>query len=307
MTGQRVFGMVLSSGRVRTRVSSSRALRSRLLGFSLLVGSAVAVLGSVFALAMTSLSVHFQYPAIHPLALPGLPEGFSLAFSVRSLQTETLLLEWAFGLLTDLLYVVVWAGYYVGLAIVVSGVGLIVAGTVSTQQDRSMALLKRLIGQRWFQLTLALVFASGVVAANPLLVRLVVEGLLVLVVGGSILGVTAGSALYIYERADTPLAVLALYPLLISVGLLPPAGVMLALPALRGWFQSASLRLAIWLLDYVLAVGGLNALIRRSFQIQGHYFHMWVAIALTLGWLLGGAVLLKRAVVIRTNASVPKH
>ena len=283
-------------------MGSVRAIKSRVAGFSLLIGLVLGVLGSIFALAMASLSVGFHYPVIRPLTLPGIPAGLSLSLDVGNLQAETALLEWAIGLITDVLYLTILAGYYLGFAIATFGFIVIVGGMLSTQQDQSVELLRKIIKQRWFQWVAIITVLAAIVVSNPLLVRLVVEVIVILLVGGSILALTGGSAYLIYRRADTPLAVLALYPLLIGIILLPPVGVALALPSLTAGFQSASSFVAIWILDNVFVFGGLNDLIRRSFRLEGlNYFLMWVAIDVALGWIAGGVFLFKRAVTTGTE------
>ncbi|MFP4530609.1 MAG: hypothetical protein ACLFNC_04880 [Halodesulfurarchaeum sp.] len=286
-------------------MSDSGPIHSRILSFSLLIGVGLTVIGGIFSLAMASLSASFHYAPIRVLSLPALPEGFSLSLSITGLATEADLHSWAWGLVTDALYLGTFTGYYLGLGVVALGGAIVFIGWLSTQQDRSAELLKQLLEQRWFQGTLVLLVVAAVVAANPLLVRLVGAALIVLVVGGAILGATAGSALFIYRRAETPLAVFALYPLLIGIVLLPPAGVALALPSLTAGFQAASFAVAVWLLDNVLAIGGLNDLLRRTFRLEGiNYFVMWVAIDVALGWIVGGAVLLARAMGPQAGAEV---
>lgn len=280
-------------------------IRSRIVGFSLLIGVGLIVIGGIFSLSMASLTASFHYAPIRIFSLPALPEGFSLSLSIASLATEADLIEMALELVTDALYLGTFVGYYLGLGVVALGGAIIFTGWLSTQQDRSAEMLKRLLEQRWFQGAMVLLVVAAVVAANPLLVRLVGAALIVLLVGGSILGATAGSALYIYRRAETPLAVFALYPLLIGIVLLPPAGVALALPSLTAGFQAASFGVAVWLLDNVLAIGGLNDLLRRTFRLEGvNYFVMWVAIDVALGWIVGSAVLVARAVGPQASAEV---
>ncbi|KPN30860.1 hypothetical protein SY89_01600 [Halolamina pelagica] len=56
---------------------------------------------------------------------------------------------------------------------------------------------------------------------------------------------------------------------------------------------TGSTNLAIWILDNVLTVGGLNQIIRDRFALEGPaYVAMWFGIAVPLGWLLGGVVAL---------------
>lgn len=284
-------------------MGSIRAIKSRLVSFSLLIGLVFGAIGSIFALAMASLSLEFRHPPIRPLTLPGLPADLSLTLGIGGLGAETVLLEWAFEFLTDVLYLGIWTGYYIGFVIAAFGVLVIVAGILSTQQDQSVELLKKLIKTRWFQWLVIITVLSAVVVSNPLLVRFVVEVTLIVLVGGSILALTGGSAYLIYRRADTPLAVLALYPLLIAILLLPPAGVALVLPSLTAPFQEASRLVAMWILDNVLTVGGLNDIIRQSFRLEGaNYFLMWVAIDVALGWIAGGVFLVKRAITSREDA-----
>ena len=83
-------------------------------------------------------------------------------------------------------------------------------------------------------------------------------------------------------------SILLAYPFGVTAILLPPVVAAFFSPALGEFVFSESTVLAVWLLDTVLAVGGLNALIRSSFDLVGvAYLGMWFAIAVPVGWAFG--------------------
>ncbi len=69
---------------------------------------------------------------------------------------------------------------------------------------------------------------------------------------------------------------------------LPPVVAALYSPALGQIIFPGSEELAIWILDTILVVGGLNELLREQFALEGiGYALMWLGVAIPLGWLLG--------------------
>ncbi|WP_248897655.1 hypothetical protein [Haloplanus halobius] len=78
------------------------------------------------------------------------------------------------------------------------------------------------------------------------------------------------------------------YPFAVAAVLLPPVTAALFSPTLGSVVLPGSTSLAEWLLDNVLAVGGLNTIIRQQFDLTGFAFvGMWFGFAVPLGWALG--------------------
>jgi hypothetical protein len=59
-------------------------------------------------------------------------------------------------------------------------------------------------------------------------------------------------------------------------------------PTLGGIIFPNSEQLAIFILDNVLFIGGLNELLREQFALEGVYYAlMWFGLAVPVGWGLG--------------------
>ncbi|WP_135533674.1 hypothetical protein [Halostella pelagica] len=83
------------------------------------------------------------------------------------------------------------------------------------------------------------------------------------------------------------------YPFGMTAVFLPPVVAALYSPTLAQTIFPQSESLAIWLLDNVLYVGGINEFLRSRYSLSGlGYVGMWFGIAVPLGWILGGLVTL---------------
>ncbi|RQG89871.1 hypothetical protein EA462_07605 [Natrarchaeobius halalkaliphilus] len=83
-------------------------------------------------------------------------------------------------------------------------------------------------------------------------------------------------------------SVLFAYPFAMTAIFLPPVVAALVTPSLEGVILEPSYDFAIWILDTILHVGGLNEWLRTNFTLEGAaYAGMWVGISFPLGWFLG--------------------
>ncbi|WP_224447377.1 hypothetical protein [Haloprofundus salilacus] len=88
-------------------------------------------------------------------------------------------------------------------------------------------------------------------------------------------------------------SVLFAYPSVMTALFLPPVVAALYSPTLSEIVFPGSQTVAIWLLDNVLAIGGLDQFLRERFTLEGFaYVLMWFGVAVPLGWLLGIVVAL---------------
>jgi hypothetical protein len=118
------------------------------------------------------------------------------------------------------------------------------------------------------------------------------SGLIAVAAAGGVATVSAGLAVVFSRRGGRLTSVLFAYPAATTALFLPPVVAALYSPALAG-VLTGSTNLAIWILDNVLTVGGLNEIIRSRFALEGPaYVAMWFGIAVPLGWLLGAVVAL---------------
>lgn len=94
------------------------------------------------------------------------------------------------------------------------------------------------------------------------------------------------------------------YPFGVTAFLLPPVVAAFFSPTLARVVFARSDVLAIWLLDTVLNVGGINSMLRSTFDLTGvAYLGMWFAIAVPVGWALG--LLVALADLVRPRPSAP--
>jgi uncharacterized membrane protein (DUF485 family) len=122
------------------------------------------------------------------------------------------------------------------------------------------------------------------------------DGIVAVGAAGAVATVSAGLAYVLSRRGGRWTSVLLAYPAVMTALFLPPVVAALYSPALAG-VLTGSTELAIWILDNVLTVGGLNEIIRARFTLQGPaYVLMWFGIAVPLGWLLGAVVALANLV-----------
>jgi len=109
------------------------------------------------------------------------------------------------------------------------------------------------------------------------------------VFAASIVATIAAAAAVFFSRVGGRLtSILLAYPSAMNALFLPPVVAALYSPALGQIIFPGSEELAIWILDTVLVVGGLNEILRAQFALEGvGYALMWLGLAIPLGWLLG--------------------
>ncbi|THE64965.1 hypothetical protein D8Y22_10150 [Salinadaptatus halalkaliphilus] len=91
--------------------------------------------------------------------------------------------------------------------------------------------------------------------------------------------------------------VLFAYPFAMTAIFLPPVVAALVTPSLEPYVLDPSYELAIWILDTLLVVGGVNEWLRANYELAGAaYAAMWVGISFPLGWFLGSLVALANLV-----------
>lgn len=87
------------------------------------------------------------------------------------------------------------------------------------------------------------------------------------------------------------------YPFAMTAIFLPPVVAALVTPSLEGLVLEPSYDFAVWILDNVLFVGGINEFLRENYQLEGAaYAAMWVGISFPIGWFLGIVVALANLV-----------
>ena len=119
-------------------------------------------------------------------------------------------------------------------------------------------------------------------------VQLTFEGFTAVFAASIVATVAAAAAVFFSRVGGRATSVLLAYPSAMNALFLPPVVAALYSPALGQVIFPGSEELAIWILDTVLVVGGLNEILRAQFALEGvGYALMWLSLAIPLGWLLG--------------------
>lgn len=143
-------------------------------------------------------------------------------------------------------------------------------------------------------LTLSLV-AWGALSAMTYLSATPFRGFVAVLTAGSVATVAAVLALGVSRVAGRRVTVAIGYPLGVTALFLPPVVAALSSPTLASVVFPGSTSLAVWILDNPLAIGGLNTVIRATFELEGlSYVAMWFVLAFPVGWVLGLLVALPR-------------
>ncbi|QLG63470.1 hypothetical protein [Halorarum salinum] len=128
------------------------------------------------------------------------------------------------------------------------------------------------------------------------------RGLVAVAVAGGVATVAAALAVVFSRVGGRVTSVVFAYPAGMTAFFLPPVVAALYSPALADVVFVNSYTLAVWLLDNVLSVGGIDQALRSRFELRGvAYVLMWFGIAVPLGWLVG--LLVTLADVIRPTSS----
>ena len=83
-------------------------------------------------------------------------------------------------------------------------------------------------------------------------------------------------------------SVVLAYPFAMTAIFLPPVVAALVTPSLEPYVLAPSYDLAVWILENVLYVGGLNEFLRANYELEGvAYAAMWLGVSFPVGWFLG--------------------
>jgi hypothetical protein len=248
---------------------------------------AVVVLGSL-SVYVALLTQQLPLQDIEPFSLPPVVPSTPLLPSLGALG-DIDFGAWGNGLLDALVYSLLSGIYYLALGAFCVGWVLIAVGvTIAQDIGRVGRKLRRRLAARRVQALLALYVGGWVLLFNPVVLDVVVEALVVLTTAGVVFLFTAAAWVAIYDRTGPTVQLLAVYPLGTLAVLLPPVAAGLVSPSFRGVIQGFTTRLAVFLLDNVLVLVGLDTVLRRTFDLQGGgFFLLWVGLIVLVGWVVG--------------------
>lgn len=120
------------------------------------------------------------------------------------------------------------------------------------------------------------------------LIRFPIRGFMAVAAAGMAATVSAGLA-YLFSRVGgRGTTVVLAYPFALNAIFLPPVVASLYSAWIARVVGPWSETLAIWILDNILYIYGINAVLRSEFALEGiGLVAMWFGIAIPVGWLLG--------------------
>lgn len=192
-----------------------------------------------------------------------------------------------------------WA--VVGVPLVVFGYPFVLLGVVLRFYTRSLDRTVKRLGLVGVIVLVAIVWGILTGVAR---IQFDTEGFLAVAAAAIVATVSAGIAVIAHTRGGRASTVLIAYPAGVTAIFLPPVVAALFSPSVSSVVFPRSEALAIWILDELLFVGGLNELIRDSFDLEGLGFvWMWLAISVPIGWFLGTIVTLAEVIRPTETAS----
>lgn len=144
----------------------------------------------------------------------------------------------------------------------------------------------------------ALVFWGAVTVVAHL--QLPTEAVIPIAAASAVAVVSTALAATFSKVGGRLVSVVLAYPFAMTAIFLPPVVAALVTPSLEGAVLEPSYDFAVWILDNVLFVGGINDYLRENFQLEGPaYAGMWLGISFPLGWFFG--VLIALANLVRPS------
>ncbi|WP_435345249.1 hypothetical protein [Haloarchaeobius sp. HRN-SO-5] len=120
-----------------------------------------------------------------------------------------------------------------------------------------------------------------------------VSGFIAVLVAAAVATLSAALAVGFSRVGGRATSVLLAYPLATTAVFLPPVVAAFYSPALGELVFAESESLAIWFLDTIFAVGGINEYLRTEYDLRGvGYIVLWLGVSVPLGWALGVLILL---------------
>lgn len=176
-----------------------------------------------------------------------------------------------------------WAA--LGLPLVAVGYPLLLLGMVARFHARRLDSAGARLGVLGV-VVLSLLVWGGLTAVARL--RFTQSGFLAVLAASVVATLAAALAVVFGRVGGRATSVFLAYPSGVTALFLPPVVAALYSPTVASVVFPGSQSLAVWLLDTVFSVGGLDVLLRRQFDLRGvAYVGMWFGLAIPLGWFFG--------------------
>lgn len=183
-----------------------------------------------------------------------------------------------------------WSWYTLGVPLVVVLYPLVLTGFAIRFYTRRLGGTAMRIGVIGVVLLSIIVWGGLSLVA---LVQLSTEGFVAVVAAAAVATLSAALAFTFARLGGRGTTVLLAYPFAMNAIFLPPVVAALYSPMLARMVFPGSEQLAIWILDGILDVYGINEFLRDQYSLEGAaYAGMWFGIAVPVGWILGTLVTL---------------
>ncbi len=177
----------------------------------------------------------------------------------------------------------IWAA--IGLPLVLVGYPLVLLGVILRFYTRSLDRTVKRLGLVGVILLVAIIWGILTGIAR---IQFDTTGFLAVAAAAIVATVSAGVAVIAHSRGGRLATVAIAYPAAMTAIFLPPVVAALFSPTVGDVVFPQSEQLAIWILDELLFIGGLNEFIRAQFDLEGLGFvGMWLAISVPIGWFFG--------------------
>ncbi|SEH39228.1 MULTISPECIES: hypothetical protein [Halopenitus] len=211
----------------------------------------------------------------------------------RQLDASSVLGKWQPETTPQRIAYKLWAA--IGIPLVLFGYPLLLVGFATRYYATRLDSAVTRIGVLGVLLVATLVWGTLTLITR---LQLTTEAFLAVGAASVVAIVSAGLAALFSKVGGRATSVLLAYPFAMTALFLPPVVAALFTPSLGEVIFPNSTELAVWILDTLLAVGGLNDWLRANFTLEGTgYVLMWFGLAIPTGWLLG--LLVALADVIR--------
>ena len=192
-----------------------------------------------------------------------------------------------------------WAWFALGTPLVLLLYPLVLAGFVLRFQATKLDDTARRIGI--IGVIIVSLIAWGLLTVYALF-QLSTEGFLAVGAAGLAATVSAALAFIFVRVGGRGTTVLLAYPFVMTAIFLPPVVAALYSPFLGRTILPWSYDFAIFILDNILHVFGINEFLRANFTLEGYaYVGMWFGISVPVGWFIG--LLVTLADVVRPKKS----
>lgn len=187
-----------------------------------------------------------------------------------------------------------WVAYRLWAAVGVPVIALVyplaLVGMAARHYARRIDGTAARIGVFGVVLASALVWGALTVLAR---VRFSDAGFVAVLAASLVATVSATLAVLFARVGGRATTVVLAYPFGVTAMFLPPVVAALYSPTLSEIVFPRSETIAVWVLDNVLHVGGINDYLRSNYDLRGlAYAGMWFGLAVPMGWLLGTLVAL---------------